>query len=152
MKVFFFFQKYLLMKIVLYIFVSFVVGGMFFQMGNDASKTLFNLGFCFVTLIALLYFPMMPVLLQCKYQLEKIIFWPFLARPECKLNSALLWIRRSWKIDNFFFSSFGGSTSEERIFQSMVRSHLLFFCHVLFPTSFAAHSSQHLRHHLLHSD
>ncbi|KAK6640213.1 hypothetical protein RUM44_011899 [Polyplax serrata] len=56
--------KYLMLKIVLYIFVAFLVGGMFFQMGNDASKTLFNLGFCFVTLIALLYFPMMPVLLQ----------------------------------------------------------------------------------------
>ncbi|EEB12071.1 ABC transporter, putative [Pediculus humanus corporis] len=56
--------KYLLLKVILYIFVAFLVGGMFFQMGNDASKTLFNLGFCFVTLIALLYFPMMPVLLQ----------------------------------------------------------------------------------------
>lgn len=39
---------------------------MFYDMGNDGAKTMFNFGFCFTCIIFFLYIPMMPVLLQCK--------------------------------------------------------------------------------------
>ena len=48
----------------MHIFLGFVIGGLFYQMGNDASKTLFNFGFCFTIIIAFLYIPMLPVLLE----------------------------------------------------------------------------------------
>lgn len=62
----FIWQGYLLLKAVMFVFVSLIIGGMFFQMGNDGSKTIFNFGFCFVTIIVFLYIPMLPVLLHCK--------------------------------------------------------------------------------------
>lgn len=61
------FQSYLAMRFYMHIFLGFVIGGLFYQMGNDATKTLFNFGFCFTIIIAFLYIPMMPVLLECKY-------------------------------------------------------------------------------------
>lgn len=48
-----------------------IVGAMFYQFGNDGSKTLFNIGFCFVSLIAVLYIPLLPILLACKYFIFK---------------------------------------------------------------------------------
>jgi len=50
----------------MYTFIGLVVGGMFFQFGNDASMTIFNYGFIFITIIVFMYTPLMPVLLQCK--------------------------------------------------------------------------------------
>jgi hypothetical protein len=59
-------QSYLAMRIYMHIFLGFVIGGLFWQMGNDATKTLFNFGFCFTIIIAFMYIPMMPVLLECE--------------------------------------------------------------------------------------
>jgi len=59
-------QNYMYLKISLHIFLGIVIGGMFFNMGNDGSKALFNFGFCFATLIFFLFIPMLPVLLYCK--------------------------------------------------------------------------------------
>lgn len=50
----------------MHIFLGLVIGGLFYQMGNDATKTLFNFGFCFTIIIAFMYIPMLPVLLECK--------------------------------------------------------------------------------------
>ena len=50
----------------MHIFLGLVIGGLFYQMGNDATKTLFNFGFCFTIVIAFMYIPMLPVLLECK--------------------------------------------------------------------------------------
>lgn len=36
----------------MHIFLGLVIGGLFYQMGNDATKTLFNFGFCFTVIIA----------------------------------------------------------------------------------------------------
>lgn len=48
-------------------FLGLVVGGIYQGIGNDASKALFNFGFCFTVTIAFMYNPLMPVLLQCKF-------------------------------------------------------------------------------------
>lgn len=47
-------------------FLGLVVGGIYQGIGNDASKALFNFGFCYTVIIAFMYCPLMPVLLQCK--------------------------------------------------------------------------------------
>lgn len=39
----------------MHIFLGVVIGGLFWQMGNDATKTLFNFGFCFTVIIAFMY-------------------------------------------------------------------------------------------------
>jgi len=59
-------QSYIYLKISLYIFLGLVIGGLFFNAGNDGSKALFNFGFCFASLIVFLYIPLLPVLLHCK--------------------------------------------------------------------------------------
>lgn len=45
-------------------FLGLVVGGIYQGIGNDATKALFNFGFCFTVTIAFMYIPLMPVLLQ----------------------------------------------------------------------------------------
>ena len=62
-----FLQNYLSLRIFMHIFLGLVIGGLFWQMGNDATKTLFNFGFCFTIIITFMYIPMLPVLLECKY-------------------------------------------------------------------------------------
>lgn len=56
----------------MHIFLGFVIGALFYRMGNDATKTLFNFGFCFTVIIAFLYIPMMPVLIECEYKITWI--------------------------------------------------------------------------------
>lgn len=48
------------------LFLAIVVSGMYQGVGNDASKAIFNFGFCYTVAIAFLYNPLMPVLLTCK--------------------------------------------------------------------------------------
>lgn len=55
-------QTNVIMQICMHIFIGLVIGGMFWQFGNDPTKTIFNFGFCFTVVIAFLYIPMMPVL------------------------------------------------------------------------------------------
>ena len=62
------FQAFVLLKIVTYFMVGIIIGMLYFQFGNDASKTIFNFGFFFVTNIVLMYIPLLPVLLHCKYK------------------------------------------------------------------------------------
>lgn len=57
-------RSHMYLKIVLHIFLGIVIGGLFFNMGNDGSKALFNFGFCFACVIVFLYIPMLPVLLH----------------------------------------------------------------------------------------
>jgi hypothetical protein len=60
------FQTYLALRLNMHIFLGLVVGGIFYQMGNDATKTIFNFGFCFTIIIAFMYIPLLPVLLECE--------------------------------------------------------------------------------------
>jgi hypothetical protein len=57
----------------MHIFLGFVIGGLFYQMGNDGTKTLFNFGFCFTVIIAFLYIPMMPVLIEFPTQVKVLV-------------------------------------------------------------------------------
>lgn len=59
-------QSYMKLRIYMTFFLGLVVGGIYQGIGNDASKALFNFGFCFTVTIAFMYNPLMPVLLQCK--------------------------------------------------------------------------------------
>jgi hypothetical protein len=59
-----------MLKLSLHLALGIIIGGMFYDMGNDGSKTFFNFGFCFTCIIFFLYIPMMPVLLQCKIYLK----------------------------------------------------------------------------------
>uniref|UniRef100_A0A2S2QQM8 ATP-binding cassette sub-family G member 4 n=1 Tax=Sipha flava TaxID=143950 RepID=A0A2S2QQM8_9HEMI len=61
---------YLLFKFFMYTFIGFVVGGMFFQFGNDGSRTLYNYGFMFITIIVFMYTPLMPVLLKFPHEVQ----------------------------------------------------------------------------------
>lgn len=49
------------------LFLAATVSGLYQGVGNDATKALFNFGFCFTVAFAFLYNPLMPVLLTCKY-------------------------------------------------------------------------------------
>ncbi|CAH2107999.1 unnamed protein product [Euphydryas editha] len=56
-------RGYLWLRVGLHAFLGVTVGALFSQMGYDASKALFNFGFCYASIIAMLYTAMMPVLL-----------------------------------------------------------------------------------------
>lgn len=62
-----FFQSYIRLKFYMTILLALVVGGIYDGVGNDATKALFNFGFAITIMIAYLYMPMMPILLQCEY-------------------------------------------------------------------------------------
>lgn len=55
------------MKFSVKFIMALLVGAMYTGVGNDATKALFNFGFAFTIIIAYLYMPMMPILLECKY-------------------------------------------------------------------------------------
>ncbi|XP_039305439.1 ATP-binding cassette sub-family G member 1 [Solenopsis invicta] len=63
-------RNYMYLKIMLHLFLGFVIGALFFNMGNDASKALFNFGFCFACIIVFLYIPMLPVLLYFPSEIQ----------------------------------------------------------------------------------
>ncbi|XP_052754563.1 ATP-binding cassette sub-family G member 1-like [Galleria mellonella] len=57
-------KAYLWLRVCLHLFLGLIIGLLFCNMGYDASKTIFNFGFCYACIIAMLYIPMMPVLLE----------------------------------------------------------------------------------------
>ncbi|XP_030380511.1 ATP-binding cassette sub-family G member 4 [Scaptodrosophila lebanonensis] len=57
-------KSHIKMKFYMNIILALIVSGLYMDIGNDASKALFNFGFSFTIIIAYLYLPMMPVLLQ----------------------------------------------------------------------------------------
>ncbi|XP_058792006.1 ATP-binding cassette sub-family G member 1-like [Phymastichus coffea] len=65
-------RNYMYLKISLHIFLGFIIGGLFLDIGNDGSKTLFNFGFCFTCLIVFLYIPMLPVLLHFPQEVQLV--------------------------------------------------------------------------------
>lgn len=65
-KLTFQFQCYMKLKIYMTLCMALLVGCLYQGCGNDATKALFNFGFCFTVTIAFMYNPLMPVLLQCK--------------------------------------------------------------------------------------
>ncbi|XP_076174548.1 ATP-binding cassette subfamily G member 4 isoform X2 [Ptiloglossa arizonensis] len=65
-------RNYMYLKISLHVFLGFIIGGLFLNVGNDGSKALFNFGFCFACLILLLYVPMLPVLLHFPSEVQLV--------------------------------------------------------------------------------
>lgn len=57
-------KSYMKLKFYMNIVLALIVGGIYRGVGDDATKALFNFGFAFTIIIAYLYLPMMPVLLQ----------------------------------------------------------------------------------------
>uniref|UniRef100_A0A1A9ZJ11 ABC transporter domain-containing protein n=1 Tax=Glossina pallidipes TaxID=7398 RepID=A0A1A9ZJ11_GLOPL len=55
---------YFKMKFSVKFIMALLVGAMYTGVGNDATKALFNFGFAFTIIIAYLYMPMMPILLE----------------------------------------------------------------------------------------
>ncbi|KAG4072310.1 hypothetical protein HA402_004242 [Bradysia odoriphaga] len=55
---------YMKLKIYMTLCLAVLVGCLYQGCGNDATKALFNFGFCFTVTIAFMYNPLMPVLLQ----------------------------------------------------------------------------------------
>ncbi|XP_014481482.1 PREDICTED: ATP-binding cassette sub-family G member 1-like, partial [Dinoponera quadriceps] len=56
-------RDHLYLKIYLYVFLGFIIGGTFNDMGYDGYKSIYNLGFCFTTVLIFLYIPTLPILL-----------------------------------------------------------------------------------------
>lgn len=59
-------SNYLKLRVYMHILLGLLIGSLFWDMGNDASKTLYNFGFCFTIMIFFMYIPMMPILLECQ--------------------------------------------------------------------------------------
>ncbi|XP_051859320.1 ATP-binding cassette subfamily G member 4 isoform X1 [Drosophila albomicans] len=57
-------KSHIKLKFYMNIILALIVGGLYQGVGRQASKALFNFGFMFTIVIAYLYLPMMPVLLQ----------------------------------------------------------------------------------------
>ncbi|XP_070153216.1 ATP-binding cassette sub-family G member 1-like isoform X2 [Polyergus mexicanus] len=65
-------RNYIYMKISAYIFMGLIIGSLFFNMGNDGSKTMFNFSFCISCIILFLYIPMLSVLLNFPFEIKII--------------------------------------------------------------------------------
>ncbi|KAG8228308.1 hypothetical protein J437_LFUL007026 [Ladona fulva] len=57
-------SNYLLLRLSMHVALGILIGGLFYDVGDDGAKTIVNFGFCFTCIIFFLYIPMMPVLLQ----------------------------------------------------------------------------------------
>ncbi|KAJ2949943.1 hypothetical protein O0L34_g11268 [Tuta absoluta] len=65
-------RDYLWLRIGMHLFLGLIVAALFNQMGQDASRTIFNFGFCYASIIAMLYTTMMPVLLAFPSEVQLI--------------------------------------------------------------------------------
>lgn len=65
-----YFQSYMKLRIYMIFFLGLIVGGIYQGIGNDATKALFNFGFCFTVTIAFMYIPLMPVLLEFPLEVQ----------------------------------------------------------------------------------
>ncbi|KAL1117724.1 hypothetical protein AAG570_004039 [Ranatra chinensis] len=50
--------------------ISLLIGGLFYQMGNDGSKTIFIFGYCYISVIAFVYVSMLPALIWFPQEVE----------------------------------------------------------------------------------
>ncbi|XP_014255565.1 ATP-binding cassette sub-family G member 4 isoform X2 [Cimex lectularius] len=65
-------MSYQLLIIFMHVLIGLVIGGLFYNFGNDASKTLFNFGFCYVSMIVFMYTPMLPALVWFPMEVQLI--------------------------------------------------------------------------------
>ncbi|CAG5058835.1 unnamed protein product [Parnassius apollo] len=65
-------RDYLWLRVGLHLFLGVIIAMLFYRIGFDASKTIFNFGFCYACIIAMLYVPMMPILLAFPKEVQLI--------------------------------------------------------------------------------
>ncbi|XP_049868019.1 ATP-binding cassette sub-family G member 1-like [Pectinophora gossypiella] len=65
-------RDYLWLRVGLHLFLGIIVAALFADMGQDASKTIFNFGFCYACIIAMLYTTMMPILLAFPSEVQLV--------------------------------------------------------------------------------
>lgn len=65
-------KHYLWLRVVLNLFLGVIVGSLFWQIGNDASKAMFNFGYVYACTIVMLYVPMMPILLAFPTEVQLV--------------------------------------------------------------------------------
>ncbi|XP_072385495.1 ATP-binding cassette sub-family G member 1-like [Diabrotica undecimpunctata] len=65
-------KTYLVMRTVLYVILALLIGSLYYGMGQDGSKTIFNFGFYYCCLIFFMYIPMMPMLLQFPREIQLV--------------------------------------------------------------------------------
>ncbi|XP_076227054.1 ATP-binding cassette sub-family G member 1 isoform X2 [Nomia melanderi] len=65
-------RSYVYMKLSIHVFLGLVIGALFQNVGNDGTKSLFNFGFCFASLMIFLYVPMLPTLMQFPAEVQLV--------------------------------------------------------------------------------
>nr|CAD7586375.1 unnamed protein product [Timema genevievae] len=57
-------KSFMYLNASMYIFLSFVIGGLFWQIGHDGSRSLYNFGFCYNCNVIFMFVPLLPALQQ----------------------------------------------------------------------------------------
>lgn len=109
------------LRLFAHILVGFLIGALYYDIGNDGGKVLSNLGFLFFNMLFLMYTSMTITILSC--ELKSILCWP--------ANYADT--DRDVKIETysgvaFHFSSTGNARSTQREFQQMVFAEIVLPC------------------------
>jgi len=63
-------KSYVYLHGLVYLFLIFIIGGMYYNMGYDGSKQLFNFGFCYCCIIVFLYVPLLPILIRFPQEVQ----------------------------------------------------------------------------------
>ncbi|XP_069676331.1 ATP-binding cassette subfamily G member 4 [Periplaneta americana] len=63
-------RSYLCLQFLMYLFLVFIIGGLYWNMGQDGAKQLYNFGFCYTCIIVFTYLPLLPVLLHFPYEVR----------------------------------------------------------------------------------
>lgn len=66
LKLFVFFQTLMYLRLFAHILVGFLIGALYYDIGNDGGKVLSNLGFLFFNMLFLMYTSMTITILSCE--------------------------------------------------------------------------------------
>lgn len=61
------FQTLMYLRLFAHILVGFLIGSLYYDIGNDGAKVLSNLGFLFFNMLFLMYTSMTITILSCKF-------------------------------------------------------------------------------------
>lgn len=72
--VFYYLQTLMYLRLLAHILVGFLIGALYYDIGNDGAKVLSNLGFLFFNMLFLMYTSMTITILSCKYFYINMLF------------------------------------------------------------------------------